>query len=143
MTKSTKQKLNIIEKILSDNNYHLSFFKGSDIDELKRRVSIKTIKHKPTAFIQCLLRDKNIQLKPEELVRQLYAMRLIKQYGYPKLRLAFEHPINFGREKKSADIVIFDKDQPDIPYIIVELKKQNLWMANSNFVPIAMPRVHP
>ena len=126
MTKSTKQKLNIIEKILSDNNYHLSFFKGSDIDELKRRVSIKTIKHKPTAFIQCLLRDKNIQLKPEELVRQLYAMRLIKQYGYPKLRLAFEHPINFGREKKSADIVIFDKDQPDIPYIIVELKKPKL-----------------
>ena len=53
-------------------------------------------------------------------------MRLMEQYGYARSRLAFEHPVNFGREKKSADIVVFDKDRPDAPYIIVELKKPNL-----------------
>ena len=47
-------------------------------------------------------------------------------YGYPKTRLAFEHTVNFGRQKKSADIVIFDKDRPDTSYIIVELKKPKL-----------------
>ena len=74
-------------------------------------------------LIFCIIRGKDTQLKPEEVVRQLYAARLIKQYGYPKKRLAFEYQVNFGREKKSADIVVFDKDRPDTPYIIVELKK--------------------
>ena len=84
------------------------------------------MKEKETQFVTCIVRDKDIQLKPEEIVRQLYATRLIKQYGYTKKRLAFEHPISFGREKKNADIVIFDKDRFDTAYIIVELKKPKL-----------------
>ena len=59
-------------------------------------------------------------------MRQLYAARLLDHYGYPKNRLAFEHPVSFGREKKRADIVVFDKDRTDTPYIIVELKKPKL-----------------
>ena len=59
-------------------------------------------------------------------MRQLYATRLINQYGYSKARLAFESPVNFGRQKKSADIAILDKDRPDTAYIIVELKKPKL-----------------
>ena len=86
----------------------------------------KTTRGKQTAFVICIVRNKEIQLKPEEIVRQLYAARLIKQYGYPEKRLAFEYPVNFGREKKSADIVIFDKDRPEAAYIIVELKKPKL-----------------
>ena len=73
--------------------------------------------------MKCIIRDKDIQLKPEEIVRQLYASRLIEKYGYPKKRLAFEYSVSFGREKKSADIVVFDKDRSDAAYIIVELKK--------------------
>lgn len=40
--------------------------------------------------------------------------------------MAFEHPVKFGRETKSADIVIFDKDRHDTSYLIVELKKPKL-----------------
>ena len=130
MAKTSKQKLtsglNIVQKALSGSNYHLSFFKKSDIDELKKKVFIKAAKGKKVQFVRCLIRDKDIQLKPEEIVRQLYAMRLIHQYGYPKKRLAFEQAVNFGRETKSADIVIFDKDRFDAPYIIIELKKPKL-----------------
>ena len=54
---------------------------------------------------------------------QLYAARLMEQYGFPQKRIAFEHKVTFGREKKSADIVVFDKDRPDAAYIIVEVKK--------------------
>lgn len=43
---------------------------------------IKTIL-KETPFVKCILRDKDIQLKPEEIVRQLFTHRLIKEYGYP------------------------------------------------------------
>lgn len=73
-----------------------------------------------------LVRGIDIQLKPEEIVRQLYATRLINQYGYPHKRLAFEYAVNFGREKKKADIVIFDKDRTETAYIIIELKKPKL-----------------
>lgn len=65
-------------------------------------------------------------LKPEEIIRQLYIDKLNKQYGYPLNRMAVEYIVSFGREKKKADIVIFDKDRKTTPYIIVELKKPKL-----------------
>lgn len=69
---------------------------------------------------------KLIMLKPEEIIRQLYIDKLNKQYGYPLNRMAVEYIVSFGREKKKADIVIFDKDRKTTPYIIVELKKPKL-----------------
>ena len=49
----------------------------------------------------------------------------MQDYGYPKERIAVEKGVYFGSSmhEKRADIVIFDKDEPDTPYIIVECKK--------------------
>ena len=115
-----------IETIPKENYYHPTLFTDDEIKTLHENSFLKTVRGKETLFINCIIRNKEIQLKPEEAVRQLYAAKLIDQYGYPESRLAFEHPVNFGREKKRADIVIFDKDRPDTPYIIVELKKSKL-----------------
>ncbi len=115
-----------IQTILKDSDYHLSLFKENEIEVLCDNTFIKTVKGEEKPFVNCIVRDKSIQLKPEEVVRQLYAARLINEYGYPKTRLAFEHSVNFGRQKKSADVVILDKDRPDTAYIIVELKKPKL-----------------
>ena len=120
------QQSDIIQTIFKDSNYHLALFSEDEIDNLRTRIFLKMTRGKETPHVRCIVRDKDIQLKPEELVRQLYAARLINQYGYPKNRLGFEHPVNFGREKKKADIVIFDKDRFDTAYIIVELKKPKL-----------------
>ncbi len=111
----------IIQTILKDSNYHLDLFNTSEINDLRQKIEGN---EKP--FIYCPIRRKAIQLKPEELIRQLYAARLLNQYRYPKERVRFEHPVNFGREKKRADIVILDRDRPDTPYIIVEVKKPKL-----------------
>ncbi|MBN4054763.1 N-6 DNA methylase [Nitrospira defluvii] len=116
----------IIKTILKDSNYHLALFSVDEIESLCQQVFTKTTRGKETPYVKCIVRDKDIQLKPEEIVRQLYAARLINEYGYPKKRLAFEYSVNFGREKKSADIVIFDKDRSDTSFIIVELKKPKL-----------------
>jgi type I restriction enzyme M protein len=121
----TQQK-GIIQTILKDSNYHLSLFTGKEIDVLRKKVFTKKLHDRESAFVTCIIRDKDIQLKPEEIVRQLYASRLMELYGYPKKRIAFEYPVKFGRETKTADIVIFDKDRPDTAYIIVELKKPTL-----------------
>ena len=115
-----------IQTILKDSNYHPTLFTEDEIKDLHDNSFLKTVRGKENLSINCIVRNKEIQLKPEEMVRQLYAARLINQYGYPESRLAFEHPVNFGRQTKRADIVIFDKDRPDTPYIIVELKKSKL-----------------
>ena len=118
--------LDIIKEILKDSNYHLSLFTEDEIEALRIKIFTKTTRGKETPFVKCIVRDKEIQLKPEEIVRQLYAAMLINQYDYPRKRLTFEYAVNFAREKKSADIVIFDKDRSDTAFIIVELKKPKL-----------------
>ena len=116
----------IIQTILKDSNYRLALFSADEIDALRQQIFTKVTRGKETPFVKCIVRNKDIQLKPEEIVRQLYAARLINEYGYPRKRLAFEYSVPFGREKKSADIVIFDKDRSDTSFIIVELKKPKL-----------------
>jgi len=111
-----------IQNILKDSNYSLSVFDQKLIDELEQKITIKNDK----PYIKCLIREKEIQLKPEEVVRQLYLAKLLKEYEYPKKRIKLEHAIHFGRQVKSADIVIFDKDRPTVEYIIVEIKKPKL-----------------
>lgn len=58
---------------------------------------------------------------PEEIVRQLYLVKLTKHYKYPKNLIELEKHVNFGREQKRADIVVY---RPDgiTPKIIVEVK---------------------
>lgn len=111
-----------LASILKDSNYNLSLFAEKDIKALEAKIKIQ--KGKP--YVVCIIREKEVQLKPEEVVRQLYTVKLINDYGYPKKRIRFEHPVHFGREIKSADIVVFDKDRPTVEYIIVEVKKPKL-----------------
>ena len=111
----------IIQTILKDSNYDIALFDEPEIQDLRRKIEAN---EKPSTT--CIIRGTQIQLKPEELIRQLYAARLLNQYRYPKERLRFEHLVTFGREKKRADIVILDKDRPDTPYIIIEVKKPKL-----------------
>jgi type I restriction enzyme M protein len=112
----------ILEKILKNSNYD-----DTQFTELEREyVENKIIERDSNYYINCLIRNKEIKLTPEEAVRQLFIYKLITTYAYPIDRISLETPIHFGREIKRADIVIFDKDRPTIPYIIVELKKPKL-----------------
>lgn len=117
--------IDIIQTVLKDSNYHLSLFSEDEINALCKRVT-KSVRGKETPFVKCVVRNKDIQLKPKEIVRQLYTIRLLNEYNYPLERLAFEHKVTFKRKRKIADIVIFDKDNPNSEYIIVELKKPKL-----------------
>ena len=111
-----------LTSILKDSNYDLSLFAEADIKSIESKIKVQ----KNKLYVDCIIRDKEVQLKPEEIVRQLYTLKLINIYGYPKKRIRFEHPVQFGRETKLADIVVFDKDRPTVEYIIVEVKKPKL-----------------
>ena len=115
-----------LTEILRDSNYKLTQFSEEKIKSLEENILTKKNKDKNVPFINCLVRKKEIKLTPEEIVRQLYVMVLNQDLGYPITRMELEYAVTFGREKKRADIVIFDKDQTTTPFIMVELKKPKL-----------------
>jgi type I restriction enzyme M protein len=115
-----------IAEILKDSNYKLTQFNMVEIQNLENRIIEKDVRGKATPYVKCLVRKKEIKLTPEEAIRQLYIQLLIDDYEYPVERMELEYAVSFGREKKRADIVIFDKQQTTSPYIMVELKKPKL-----------------
>lgn len=110
-----------IQKILSDDTERqLTLFDKSEIESLENEIFFK--KGKP--YVICFVTGINRMLKPEEVVRQLFARRLVNHYHYPLSRLALEKSVYFGGavHEKRADIVVFQK-KSDEHYIIVEVKK--------------------
>lgn len=115
-----------LTEILRDSNYKLTQFQQEQIDKLEASIFIKEVRGNATPYIKCLVRKKDIKLTPEEAVRQLYLMVLNEQYDYPFERMELEYAVSFGREKKRADIVVFDKKDTRAIYLMVELKKPKL-----------------
>lgn len=112
--------------LLKDSNYKLTQFPEAQIANFEETIFLKEIRGRQTPYITCLSRQKEIKLTPEEAVRQLYLRVLHFDYGYPLDRIQLEYTVNFGREKKRADIAITDKDDPRSIYLLVELKKPKL-----------------
>lgn len=117
---------NALGELLRDSAYKLTQFSEAKIQALESSISNKEIRGKLTPHVTCLVRNKEIRLTPEEAVRQLYLMVLMQDLGYPTSRMELEYGVTFGREKKRADICIFDKANPTVPYILIELKKPKL-----------------
>lgn len=115
-----------LSEILKESNYKLTQFKSNQIQRLEDKIVIKEKRGKEVPYIRCLVREKEIKLTPEEAVRQLYLMVLNENYDYPFERIELEYAVSFGRQKKRADIVIFDKKDTRSIYLIVELKKPKL-----------------
>lgn len=116
----------VINEILQDSNYKLDLFSEESIKYLENKIINKGSENNANYYVSCLIREKEIKLNPEEIVRQLYLYKVINEYKYPKTRIQVEYSVHFGREIKRADIVIMDKIQITTPYIIVELKKPKL-----------------
>jgi len=115
-----------ISEILKDSNYKLTQFKDEYIQKLEESIFEKELKNGKAYYVNCLVRKKDIKLTPEEIVRQLFLLSLHHDYNYSYNRMQIEYAVHFGREKKRADIVIMDKIQPTVPYIVIEVKKPKL-----------------
>ncbi len=116
-----------LQNILLDSDYALDIFSQDCIERLESKIITKETKTGALAYyIPCLIRNKEIKLTPEEIIRQLYLDKLINEYQYPKSRIQVEYAVHFGREVKRADIVIMDKLQITSAYIIIEVKKPKL-----------------
>lgn len=95
-------------------------FSEEEVHALDARVVMRESRGKQVPYVTCLVRDKEIQLKPEERTRQLWLARLIDKLSYARSRIAIEYPITFGRDSsKRADIVVFDADRPTVPQAVL------------------------
>lgn len=127
-----------LQDILLDSDYALELFSQDSIKSLESRIITKETKAGALAcYAPCLIRNKEIKLTPEEVVRQLYLDKLINEYHYPISRIQVEYAVHFGREVKRADIVILydEKTQKERlkqdkkanqAYIVIEVKKPKL-----------------
>lgn len=94
-----------------------------DLVELAKLQALLSEKN-DKVYIRCQIRKKDLLAKPEEIVRQLWLLRLVNHYKYPLERLAVEYPVTFGSDSsRRADIVIFDADRPTVPYVMIEVKQ--------------------
>ena len=112
----------VLNDIFKNSEYDATIFSDISKEWLENKIQLQN----DVPYVECIIRKKQIKLTPEEVVRQLFVYELINKYAYPESRIELETGINFGREIKRADIVIWEKDRPNVPYIIFEIKKPNL-----------------
>ena len=111
--------MQLSELIKATGKYDLTIFSTEAIDRIENSIFDK----KGKWFIRCLQRKKDIQVKPEEIVRQLMLDKLINEYHYPLELLAVEFVVTFGSSKKYADMVILNKVDKTSVYCVLEIKK--------------------
>lgn len=112
-------KMHTLTDIFKSTEYALDIFTQQEIDALE------IIDKGGKPYVRDFVSKMERPAKPEEVVRQLFVYRLINTYKYPTARIALEKGVYFGSSvaEKRADIVILDKDKPDMVYLIVEAKK--------------------
>ena len=114
----------ILNDLLQKSPYKLTQFSPAVVNAVAQNIVAADKGAAP--HIKCLVRKKLLKFTPEEIIRQLFIQKLVSEYAYPTTLMQCEYPVSFGTEKKRADIVIFDKDHPTAPKIIVELKRPKL-----------------
>lgn len=70
-------------EILKSTSYDDTLFSEDTVSAIESAIFIKTVKGIETPYMKCLIREKEIKLIPEEVVRQLYIYKLIHEYNYP------------------------------------------------------------
>lgn len=84
---------------------------------------VKPYRQRNRLYCRCPIRCRDIMVKPEEVVRQIWVHRLSETYRYPKSLIRVEYPITIGASApRKADIVVVHQSAHDDPYIVIETK---------------------
>ncbi len=93
---------NIQQLTKINGKYDISVFSAEAIDRLEKSLFEKSDK----PYLTCLVREKEIQTKPEEIIRQLMLDKLINEYGYPKdlLQVESKDPLEYSSEHNTVKV---------------------------------------
>lgn len=82
---------------------------------------------KETNYITYIYQNKKRNYNnPEEKVQAETFLSLVVNYGYPVERIRQFVPVQMGSETKEADIVVYNDDKHEQPYILVECKRDDI-----------------
>lgn len=97
---------------------------------VQRGIDLGLVRYEDTAKGRCVLyihAQKFFPIsKPEEWVRLLAYLQLVLVHNYPPDHIALEYPIKMGSSYRYADIVVFSDADLQIPYILVECKREEI-----------------
>lgn len=86
-------------------------------------------------FVWDAFRKKYLKLLPEEFVRQLLALYLHKEKGYPVSHLALEYSLRVYKRQRRCDILAFNPAFQ--PALLVECKAPSVALSQAVFEQIA------
>ncbi len=84
------------------------------------KATLKLSRQEGNVFVFDIFRKKNIQLTPEEWVRQHFAHYLMDQLNYPRSLMKIEGGLKYNQRQKRSDILVYQSDGR--PHILVECK---------------------
>jgi hypothetical protein len=96
----------------------------------------KIVSHGDGYLIWDEFRKKNIELTPEEWVRQHFLQFMHRQLGYPKALLKVEFGIKYNKRKKRPDIVAYDNSGN--VFLIVECKSAKIKIGKDVFEQVSV-----
>ncbi|MDA9773933.1 type I restriction enzyme HsdR N-terminal domain-containing protein [Saprospiraceae bacterium] len=94
------------------------------INLLQYQEKLKVSQKESKKYIRCLIRNRDMVLQPEEMVRQLFLHYLVDDLGYSVKKIAVEKGLRVNNRMKRFDILIYDKKID--PYILVECKAPHI-----------------
>lgn len=114
-------KIEILQKIFKtpDIKYGTKLFTAEELSQLP------VYEDNSKFYIDCLKRNKKLNAKPEEIIRQLVLNGLASKLGYSIDQIDVEVPIKMGSAyaSKKADIVVYGEDTKENLHMIIEVKK--------------------
>ncbi len=106
-----------------------------EIDLLAGQDQLKVKTEAGTRYLFDPIRKKWLVVQPEELVRQLVILYLIKEKQYNKNRINIEMGLQVNALQKRCDILVYDKDMN--PFLLVECKAPSVKVTQATFRQIA------
>ena len=106
-----------------------------NIDFLRFRDQLKVRRQDGKTWLFDPIRQKYLQLLPEELVRQLVLLYLLEERGYNRNRISIEKGLKVNELSKRCDILVYD---PEVrPFLLVECKAPEVPLSQDTFEQIA------
>ena len=101
------------------------------VDYLKYQHQLRLSKSGDASYVFDPVRQKNVALTPEELLRQLVLQFLLQEKQYPPGRIRVEIGITLNGLQKRCDIVVFDAALR--PWLLVECKSPKVKLTQTAF----------
>lgn len=105
------------------------------IDFLQFRDRLKTRRQDQKTLLFDPIRQKYLQLLPEEMVRQLVVLYLLEERRYNRNRISIEKGIKVNDLHKRCDILVYDSGVR--PFLMVECKAPAVSLTQESFEQIA------